>query len=116
MESFNVVFYIKDNGECPVAEFLDSLDIKLSSKMAGLIMLLERNGNDLREPYSKYIEDGIFELRVKHSSNIIRVLYFFVVGKKIVMTNGFVKKTNKTPKRELKIAKQYRDEYMEKEC
>ena len=44
--------------------------------------------------------------------NISRVLYFFVVGKKIVLTNGFIKKTQKTPRSEILKAKQYRADYL----
>lgn len=60
--------------------------------------LLEMNGPLLREPYSKPLENGIFELRTKQGSDITRVLYFFIIGKKAVLTNGFVKKSQKTPK------------------
>lgn len=51
-----------------------------------------------REPYSKHLDDGIFELRCKFGSDITRVLYFFYYEGKIILTNGFVKKTQKTPK------------------
>lgn len=60
--------------------------------------LLEMNGPLLREPYSKPLENRIFELRIKQGSDITRVLYFFIIGKKAVLTNGFVKKSQKTPK------------------
>lgn len=62
--------------------------------------LLEMNGSLLREPYSKPLENRIFELRIKQGSDITRVLYFFIIGKKAVLTNGFVKKSQKTPKTE----------------
>ncbi len=62
--------------------------------------------------YSEHLVDGIFELRAKVGSNISRVLYFFVVGRKIIITNGFVKKTQKTPKNEIELAKKYRNEYL----
>lgn len=65
MLKFEVVFYEKENGECPVEDFLDSLDVKMRAKMVGLLELLEEKGNQLREPYSKAIDDGIFELRCK---------------------------------------------------
>ena len=52
--------------------------------------LLEMNGPLLRKPYSKPLENGIFELRTKQGSDITRVLYFFIIGKKAVLTNGFV--------------------------
>lgn len=71
------------------------------AKLLGTLSLLETNGTQLREPYSKSLGDGIFELRAKQSSNITRILYFFVVGHQIILTNGFVKKTQKTPPRKL---------------
>ena len=76
------------------------------------IDLLLTNGSELREPHSKHVEDGIFELRAKQGSDISRVLYFFFVGKKAILTNGFLKKTMKTPKREIELAKKYRQEYL----
>ena len=68
-------------------------------------------GNNLREPYSKSLGDGIFEIRAKQGTDITRVLYFFVIGKKVILTNGFVKKTQKTPPQEIETAKKYRTEY-----
>ena len=76
-----------------------------------MLELLELKGNELREPYSKYLTDGIFELRVKQGSDISRVLYFFVVGRKIILTNGFRKKTQKTPQTEIDLALKYKTEY-----
>lgn len=73
---------------------------------------MQINGNELHEPYSKAIQDGIFELRTKVGSDISRVLYFFVIGKKAVLTNGFIKKSQKTPKEEIKTALKYRAEYL----
>ena len=66
------------------------------------------------ESYSKFIGDGIFEIRAKQSSNITRVLYFFYIGKRIVLTNGFIKKTQKTPPEEIALAKKYRADYLER--
>ena len=77
----------------PVQELLDSLETKLLAKTLRTIDLLEMNGPLLREPYSKPLENGIFELRTKQGSDITRVLYFFIVGKKAVLTNGFIKKS-----------------------
>ena len=64
----------------------------------------------MREPFSKPLGDGIFEVRAKQGSDISRVLYFFVVGKRVILTNGFIKKTAKTPPREIERAKRYRAE------
>ena len=76
---------------------------------------LEEKGPQLREPLSKPLGDGIFEVRAKQGSDISRVLYFFVVGRKVILTNGFVKKTQKTPVREIERAKRYREDYQRRE-
>lgn len=110
--NFDVDFFRKQDGSCPVEDFLDTLDTKMRAKILRLIMLLEQNGNELREPYSKPLGDGIFELRAKQGSDITRVLYFFVIGHKIILTNGFIKKSLKTPRSEIELAKRYRADYL----
>ena len=62
MECYDVDFYHKENGDCPVDDFLESLDTKMRAKVLGAVALLEANGPQLREPYSKFIGDGIFEI------------------------------------------------------
>ena len=114
MNQFTVEFYEKENGEIPVEEFLDSLDIGMKSKLVMILKVLQEKGNQLREPYSKHLEDGIFEIRGKVGSDISRVLYFFYYGGKIILTNGFIKKTQKTPSKEIKRAKEYRKDYIER--
>ena len=114
MKKFEVLFYEKRNGECPIEDFLVSLDVKMRAKIVGLLELLEEKGNQLREPYSKNIDDGIFEIRCKVGSNITRVLYFFYHDGKIILTNGFVKKTQKIPLNQIRIAKEYRIDYQER--
>ena len=65
----------------------------------------------LADRYIPTIRHGIFELRTKQGSDITRVLYFFVVGKKAILTNGFIKKSQKTPKAEKELAKKYKADY-----
>ncbi len=60
-----VVFYEMTNGEVPVENFMQSLNIKMKAKLTGLIEILSEYGPQLREPYSKSLGDGIFELRGK---------------------------------------------------
>ena len=112
---FEVEFYETESGKVPIEEFLEKLDDKLRAKTVGLMEILEEKGTDMREPYSKYIDDGIFELRCKLGSNITRSLYFFYSGRKIIFTNGFVKKTQKIPAKELSLAKKYRDDYLKRQ-
>jgi len=112
MEEFNVVFYENINGDIPVQDFLLNLDNKMRAKMLLSIRLVKEYGYLSRLPYSEELEDGIFELRAKSGSNISRILYFFVVGRKIVLTNGFIKKSQKTPRNEIEKAKRYRADYL----
>ena len=59
---------------------------------------------NLGEPHTKPFGNGLFELRLKGAEGIARVFFCTVVGRRIVMLHSFVKKTNKTPLRELEIA------------
>lgn len=72
---------------------------------------MENNGSDLRMPYSEYLGNGIFELRAKVGSDISRELYFFFLGQKAILTNGFIKKTQKVPREQLKLAEKYKRDY-----
>lgn len=109
--SYTVEYYERSDGTRPAEEFILSQDNKMQAKLFMTLEFLEDKGPLLREPYSKPLGDGIFEVRAKQGSDISRVLYFFVVGKKIILTNGFVKKTQKTPPGEIDRAKRYRKDY-----
>ena len=82
-------------------------------------MLLKRLGINIRAPYSTPLQGdkykGLFELRTKFSSDITRVFYFLYDKNKFVLLHGFVKKTKKTPERELERAVTYKKDY-EKRC
>ena len=111
MDMYDVLFYDLPDGSKPVKDFMDTLDAKMFVKVVRTIDMLKQVGPSMRLPYSEHLDDGIFEIRVKQGTNITRLLYLLFVGKKIILTNGFVKKTQKTPKNELALAKKYRDEY-----
>lgn len=108
---YNVEFYTLPNGTKPAKEFIDSLDNKMKAKAMYGISILEEYGSSLREPFSKPVGNGLFELRIKFASDITRIFYFFVVNNTIILTNGFVKKTLKTPKGEIERAKKYKADY-----
>ena len=82
--------------------------------MVGLLEILEEKGSELRLPYSCSLGDGIFELRCKQGSNISRILYFFYFGQHIIITNGFVKKSQQTPAGEIQLAKKRRDDWIKR--
>lgn len=65
----------------------------------------------LSEKFIKHIEDGIYELRAEHGGNIFRVFFIFDDRNIVLLFNGFQKKTQKTPRKEIEIAKKLRKEY-----
>jgi phage-related protein len=116
---WNVEFYQKENGDIPVEDFLLSLSPKLRAKAYSDILLLKRLGINIREPYSTAIKGeryrGLFELRVKFSSDISRIFYFLYDKDTFILLHGFLKKTDKTPERELEKALEYKLDY-ERRC
>lgn len=62
-------------------------------------------GPDLGMPHTRAMGDSVFELRLKSAEGIARVFYCALVGKRVVMLHHFIKKTDKTPARELRIAR-----------
>ena len=116
MANFEVGFYETAEGRAPAEEFIDSQNMKMQAKIFREIGLLAENGNALRMPHSEHLDEGIFQIRAKVGNDISRVLYFFVVGRKIILTNGFVKKTQETPPDEIALAKKYRADYLQRKC
>ena len=100
-----------EDGTEPVKDFIHTLDAAMYAKAMYTIELLKARGHLLRPPYSKELDDGIMELRISVGSNISRILYFFIVGNTAILTNGFIKKTQKTPPNEIQRAKIYRADY-----
>lgn len=96
MQEYEIEFYDKPDGSEPAKEFILSLDKKMQAKVLRTVALLREEGPFLREPYSKALDDGIFEIRTKFGSDITRVLYFFVIGKRVILTNGFIKRLRNT--------------------
>lgn len=97
------------------SEFYDKLSEKVKDKVLWTFKLIE-TVRHVPEEYLKHLSgtDGLYEIRVKHGSDMFRIFCFFDEGKLIVLLNGFNKKTQKTPKSEivkaLKIKKDYEKE------
>lgn len=87
-----------------VEEEILSLPDTISAKYVHYVKLMIKHGSNLGEPYTKSMGSGLFELRLKGKEGIARVFYCTVINKKIIMLHSFVKKTQKTPLKELAIA------------
>ena len=107
---FEIVFYQKINGEEPVKDFMMSLERKEAKKISECIRLLGEEGFNLKEPYiKKIVNTDLWELRPRDK----RVMFFYFKANKIVLLSAFVKKTQKTPKKEIERAAKYMNDYLQ---
>ena len=88
-----------------VEEDVLNLPAKLQAKMLRLFDLVEIHGANLGEPHTKPLNDGLFELRAKALEGIARSVFCYMDGKKITVLHVFIKKTQKTPKKEIELAR-----------
>ncbi len=110
-----VVFYKAADGKCPIQDFLDSLPGKVAQKVTWVLNLLE----DLDIVPSSYFKkltgtEEIWECRITFGSNAYRIFCFFVDNSVVVLTHGFVKKSQKTPKKEIEKAETYRRNFLQR--
>ncbi len=110
--TWNIEFYRKIDGDCPIEEWLDQLNDKHAAKVLRSVQLLNEYGPGLGMPHVENIVDQIRCLRVKQGSAIFRILFFTFTDRKLILLNGFTKKTPKTPPREIERAIRYRDDFI----
>ena len=87
----------------------------LLARYLRLTDLLIEFGSNLGLPHTKKIETELFELRVKGKEGIARVFFCTKIGKEIIMLHSFIKKSQKTPKKEIKVARRRMKEVFENE-
>jgi phage-related protein len=95
-----VAYHTKD-----VERFVLSLPEGLLARYLRLTDMILEFGPNLGMPHTRAMGEGLFELRVKNKEGIARVFFCAVVGRRVVMLHGFIKKSEKTPLKELKIAR-----------
>jgi len=107
-----IKFYRTENGKIPVREFLDSLQPKQAQRVAWVIEAVEELAVVPEKYFKKLVNtDDIWEIRVSAGNNIFRLLSFFDNSKLIIACHGFVKKAQKTPKKEIKVAENRKKDY-----
>lgn len=106
-KKYKVRFYKNlKTGKSPVLEYLERLALKERSKISKYIDFLQEKEGKLDEPYSKHIKGKIRELRIDFAKNRHRIFYFTFIEKTIVLLHAFLKKTDKTPEIEIRIAEE----------
>jgi phage-related protein len=98
---YSIIYYSQE-----VQEEIMNLPVTLQARYIGLTDRMIEYGPNLGLPHTDAFGGGLFELRLKGAEGIARVLFCTLAGQEIVMLHSFIKKTQKTPEKELKLAKQ----------
>jgi len=107
-----IEFYHLDNGKCPVEEYLDTLSDKEVEKVFFVLDIIETMPVVPGKFFKKLTStNGIWEVRVKYSGNIFRLLGFLESDELLILNHAFTKKTQKTPTRDIKKAEQRKKDY-----
>ncbi len=109
-EEYCIEWYVAENGKSPSLEYYFDLDEQQKTKTAALFQLMGDMGQIRNREKFNNEGDGIYAFKPKPD----RFLCFFFVGKKIIITNAFRKKTDKLSPEEKKRALRYRDEYLQR--
>ena len=112
---WSILFYVDEDGESPVRTFLRSLDRTTRARFGWSIEQLRLRDVSAREPLVKKLDSRLWELREESQTNIYRVIYCFVSGRRIVLLHGFQKKTQRTPRGEIEIAERRLARFLERE-
>jgi phage-related protein len=107
-----VRFYRTKAGHCPVEEFLDALSGKQAQKVVWVLRLIEDTETVPAQYLKKLVgTEGLWEVRAQHGGDAFRLIGFFEGGRLLVLTSGFAKKTDKTPRQEIALAEKRRQDY-----
>ena len=108
-----IIFYRTQTNECPIEQFLDSLNSKQAQKVTWVLQLVEELELVPATYFKKLTNtDDLWEIRIQQGNNIFRLLGFFDAVNFVILTNGFQKKTQKTPKAEILLSEQRKKDYL----
>jgi phage-related protein len=109
-------FYRTETADCPVEAFLDSLSGKQAQKVLWVLRLIEELELVPRQYLEKLVNtEDIWEVRVQFGGDIFRLLGFFAGSSLIILTHGFAKKSQKTPRQEIDLATRRKNEYLSRQ-
>lgn len=116
---YEIEFYEDKDGKSEIADFIKTLNVKAATskecrinfnKIVAYMDMLEELGTRIGEPVTKHLDGEIWELRPLKN----RFLYAYYKGNKFIILHHFIKKTQKTPKREIEHAKRNLQDYLER--
>ena len=110
---WQVIFYMDEKGNEPVKDFILAQPGKAIAEILHVLKLLREFSIRLGMPYVKKIDkSGLRELRIKHSSDLYRVFYFAHIKQKFVLLHAILKKREKTPENDIKLALKRMNDYL----
>ena len=111
-----ITFYTQPSGSCPAEEFLDGLDAKQARKVAWVMQLVRELPNPSTKFFKKLVGTDLWEIRAEFGGNEFRLLCFFDGETVIVITGGFAKKTDRTPRQEIETALRRMKDYFSRKA
>ena len=110
--NWQIEYYADKTGDEPVRDFINRQSLDAQAEIFHVIGLLQEFALSLGQLYVKKIgKSGIRELRIHHSSDNYRIFYFAFTGRRFILLHAFLKKTMKTPEREINMALKRMDDY-----
>jgi len=110
---YREIVYIVKGDFNPIEEFIVSLDVKTRSKILDVFDKIENQINPSIDIFKKLKGTrDIWEIRVLFNKRRYRFLGFYYKGSLVILTNAFVKKSDKIPKKEIKLAEQRKKEFL----
>lgn len=108
-----IIFDRSVKGASPVEEFLNTLNGKQAQKVLWVLHLIEELPTIPRQYFKKLTgTDDIWEVRVQYGGDVFRLLGFVQDGQLIILTNGFAKKSQKTPTSEIALAERRKNDFL----
>ncbi|MEA3469957.1 MAG: type II toxin-antitoxin system RelE/ParE family toxin [Thermodesulfobacteriota bacterium] len=108
-----IKFYSNQAGKKPVVDFLDSLNDKQAEKVLWVLRIIREYDRVPKQYFQKLSNTAdLWEVRVSQGGNIFRILGFHDTDQLIILTNGFQKKTQKTPRKEIVLAEKRKKNYL----
>jgi len=107
--------YETASGNSPVGKFIHNQETKAQAKIIATLRQIQETDHPPHRIFQKMTgTPDLWEVRVKHNTNIYRLLSFFDGSQIIILTHAFQKKTQKTPSKEIDTAKQRKADYLKR--